>query len=221
MSVLGNYGKAITKAPWVFISLILVITLVMGYFSQDFEQASEEDAFTPDDDVSKANQEVRDEFGSQRGQLTVLIKAEDKVLSRQSLLAQLELENRTLGSGVSDLIINGPDDPNGISSPAEIVVQSIFYTRSFIASQEFISNSSVNRTCLEEEKLINAFISKGFSLSIDEKRIVLSGGSIPVDIDCLMVPLFLEFQPYEPQDLPSYTEMAPMAVALEFLLSKE
>ncbi len=101
------------------------------------------------------------------------------------------------------------------------MVQSIFYTRSFIASQEFISNSGINQTCLEEEKLINAFISKGFFLSIDEKRIVLSGGSIPMDIDCLMDPLFLEFQPYEPQDLPSYTEMAPMAVALEFLLSKE
>ncbi len=61
-----------------------------GYFSQDFEQASEEDAFTPDDDVSRANQKVRDEFGSQRGQLTVLIKAEDNVLSRGSLLAQLD-----------------------------------------------------------------------------------------------------------------------------------
>ena len=111
MNLLKGYGKAITRFPWVFIGIILVITLGMGYFSQNFEQASEEDAFTPDDEVSRANREVQDEFGSQRGQLTVLIRSDDNVLSRNSLLAQLELGSRAANSSVSDLIVPTPDDP--------------------------------------------------------------------------------------------------------------
>lgn len=221
MNLLKGYGKAITRFPWVFIGIILAITLGMGYFSQNFEQASEEDAFTPDDEVSRANREVQDEFGSQRGQLTVLIRSDDNVLSRNSLLAQLELGSRAANSSVSDLIVPTPDDPNGISSPAEIIVQSIFYTRSSTASLEIISNITGEDPCLEQERLTNAFISKGFSLSEEEEKIVLNGGSIEIMVDCLTEPLMLEFDPYKSEDLPRYTSQAPMAIALEFLLSEE
>jgi hypothetical protein len=221
LDLLRKYGESISRRPWIFIGIILVITLGMGYFSQNFQQASEEDAFTPDDEVSQANQEVKDEFGSQRGQLTVLIKSENNVLSRESLLAQLDLESGAIDSGVSDLIVTTADDPNGIFSSAEVIVQSIFYTNSFAESRNFSRSLSVNATCLEEEKLINSFISRGYSLSLEEQKTVLNGGSIEVDVDCLTEPLILEFEPYDPSNLPAYTEDAPMAIALNFLLSKD
>jgi hypothetical protein len=222
MKILGAYGKAITRAPWAFIIGILFITVVMGYFSQSFEQASEEDAFTPDDEVSKANQEVRDEFGSQRGQLTVLIESDDNVLSKESLLAQLDLEERTLNTSVADLIVTTPDDPDGISSPADIIVQSIFFVSSLEASKAFVnSTSTIPSECLEAESIQNAFISKGFFLTVNEKRTVLEGGSIEIMVDCLTYPLILEFEEYDPTNLASYTSVAPMAIALEFLLSED
>lgn len=222
MKILGSYGKAISKAPWAFIAGIVVITLIMGYFSQNFESGTEEDAFTPDDEVSQANQRVREEFGSQRGQLTVVLESEDNILSRDSLLAQLELEERVLDSKAADLIVTSPEDPDGISSPAEVVVQSIFYTRTFEVASSYIEGPPGNFSdCFDQENFINAFISKGFSLTIDEKREILEGGNITFHVDCLTFPVVIEFQEYDPADLPAYTSQAPMAVALEFLLSKD
>lgn len=219
MKLLGSYGKAIGKAPWMFIGIILAITLVMGYFSGDFNSSSEEDAFTPDDEVSRANQRVREEFGDQRGQLTVLARS-DNILSRETLLSMLDLEERILNSSVKDLIISTPEDPDGISSPAEIVIQSIFYHRSFEASMDHINTSNQDQ-CLDREMIINSFISKGYSLSIDEKRTVLNGGDVMVEVDCLTSPLPFSFDTYDPSDLPSITGDAPMAIALEFLLSDD
>ena len=221
MNLLSAYGKAISSHPWVAIGVIVIITGFFGYFTTQYEFGSDEDSFAPEDEVSRANIEVREEFGSQRGQLTVLIRSDGNVLSRESLLAQLDLMERALNSSVSDLIVTMPEDPDGFSSPAEIVVQSIFYIRSFSASQEYMGNGSTNLSCLDREKLINAFIGKGFSLTVDEQREVLRGGEVRIKIDCLPYPLVLDFDPYRPEDLPVYTAGAPMAVALEFLLSKE
>jgi predicted RND superfamily exporter protein len=222
MELLGKYGKAISKAPWAFITGIVVITLIMGYFSQNFESGTEEDAFTPDDEVSQANRKVREEFGTNRGQLTVVLEAEDNILSRDSLLAQLDLEERALDSKAADLILPSPEDPDGISSPAEIIIQSIFYTASFETSTMYLEGPPSNfSSCFDREKFINAFISKGFSLTIDEKREILIGGNITFEVDCLVDPVVIDFDEYKPSDLPMYTSQAPMAIALEFLLSED
>jgi len=222
MELLGKYGKAISKAPWAFIAGILAITLILGYFSGNFHSGNEEDAFTPDDEVSQANVEVREEFGSQRGQITVVLESDENILSLDSLLAQIELERRVLNSSASDLIVPSPEDPDGITSPAEIVIQSIFYTKTFEASAGLMQGSSGNFSdCFDTEKLINAFISKGFSLSLDEKENILVGGNITISVDCLTYPIVVDFERYSPEDLPSYTSNAPMSIALEFLLSGE
>ncbi len=224
MNILSSYGKIISKYPWIAIGAVLLLTLFFGYYSSQFQFSSEDDSFAPEDEVSRANQRVRDDYGSQRGQLTVLIKAKgsgNNILTRESLLTMIDLEEKVLGSDIRQQVVASPENPDGVTSPAEIVIQSIFYTRTFQESMKYMGLEDQNLSCLEQEKLINAFISKGFNLSIDEKRAILNGGNVTIIVDCLPFPLVLEFTPYFPQELLLYTENAPMAIALDFLLSKD
>jgi predicted RND superfamily exporter protein len=209
----------------VFIIAILLITITMGYFSQNFSQESDEGSFATQDEISRANQRVQDEYGTQTGQISVLFRSNDNILSKDSLHAMVDLESSIKSSDMTDAIVTTPEDPNGILSVAEIVIQSIFYSISNQASMQFASQPSDPESnlsdCLDIETLINTFITKAFSLSLEEKRTVLDGGSIFIDLDCLPAPLELTFPEYSPEQLPGYTMDAPMAIALEFLLSKE
>jgi len=225
MKALETYGKAITKAPWAFIAVIIFITLFMGYFSQNFQQESDEGSFAPDDEISRANQRVQDEYGSQTGQINILFESENNVLDREVLNAMLDFEEDVLSSNASSLFLSTPDTPKGIISPADIVVQSIFYNASMEASLRFAGpfpfpGENISG-CLETEGLINAFISKGFSLTPEEKKAIINGGEVEIEVECLSAPVVLGFKAFEPSDLPSYASDAPMAVGLEFLLSGE
>ncbi|MGA1819722.1 MAG: efflux RND transporter permease subunit [Thermoplasmatota archaeon] len=225
MKALEVYGRAITKAPWVFIAAIIIVTLAMGYFSQNFQQESDEGSFAPNDEISRANQRVQDEYGGESGQITVLFRSEGNVLSPTSLSAMLDLEERIQGSGIEDILLSTPENPDGMLSPADIVVASIFYNVSLEASGRYASfpgDPSSNATgCLDIENLISTFFVKGSTLTIEEKRTVLNGGSIFVEAECLPEPVELIFPVYDHSDLPGYTKDAPMSVGLEFLLSKE
>ena len=88
---------------------------------------SSENAFSPDNEAAIANEKVREDYGGESGRLTILIIAKDNVLSRASLLAQLDLEDKILVSEVSEVINGTQENPAGILSPATIVIQSIFY----------------------------------------------------------------------------------------------
>lgn len=221
MKILENYGKAIGKAPWLFIIGILLVTFIMGYYSTQFSQSSSEDSFSPDDEVSRANIRVQDEYGTERGRITVYMESDGNLLSREDLLSQITIGERILGSNLTDIITPTPDSPSGFSSPAEIIVQSIFFNAAYEASLQYSNSTSDPEDCLSQESLLNTFISKAFMLTDQEKRIILNGGEISIDVPCSTVPVVLVFDTYDPGSLPGYTRNAPMAIALEFLLSEE
>ncbi|MBN1539806.1 MAG: MMPL family transporter [Candidatus Thermoplasmatota archaeon] len=224
MKALEIYGRAINRAPWAFVIGILVITGILGFFIQNFEMGSDEEAFALNDEVSQADRRVREEYGSQSGQLTVLFRSDENVLNPGPLNAMLDLEEAVKRSDVQDMIIPSPNDPDGILSPAEIVIQSIYYNISLKTSRMFIGDTDDNTSissCLDNEKLMNTFIAKGYSLTMEEKRAVVNGGVILVEIECLPSPLELVFPVYDPSQLPGYTRDAPMAKGLEFLLSRD
>ena len=237
MQFLERYGEYIGKSPWTFITIIIAITLVMGYFLADFEQESDEGAFAPEDDMSAANLRVQEEYGGVGEQVTVLVEARGNVLSRENLVAQLTLEDHIRNSIVNDIILRTPDNPDGITSSAEIVIQSIFYVKAMESASAVpngtdfggypLANSSGNTTnnsfadCFTAEKMIGAFISKVYNLTFEEKRAIIEGGTVNFTLPCIPEPISLKFEPYTFSDLPKYTKAAPMSVALEFLLSKE
>ncbi|MBN1390822.1 MAG: RND family transporter [Candidatus Thermoplasmatota archaeon] len=225
MKALEAYGKTINKAPWIFIAGILIITLIMGYFSMDFQMGSDEGSFAPDNEISRADQRVREEYGSQSGQLIVLFRSDGNVLSPGSLNAMLDLEEAIQGSDITDIVIKTLDTPDGVTSPADIIIRSIYYNISLQA----VATYAVTRdgpmsdlsSCPDAGNLTNTLTSKGSSLSMEEKRVVLNGGVVLIDVDCLAEPLQLEFKGYDPSQLSGYTSDAPMARGLEFLLSRE
>ena len=220
-SPLRSYGKAINKVPLAFITALVVITLVMGYFALDFEQTSEEDSFSPDDEVSRANRRVQEDYGNSSSQISVLVES-DNVLSIDSLNAQLDLEERIRGTDVVDVIKPQPENPSGIQHPAKVIVQSRFYTAAMEASpvQGGPQNASIPG-CVDDKNIVNAFLSLLYSLSIEEQRTILNGGEITVELPCITDPLVLGFDSYSPEELGQLTDNAPMAIALEFLLSQD
>ena len=231
MNLLERYGKMIGRYPWFFVAVIIAATLVMGYFSQDFRMGSEENAFTPDDEVSRANQRVQDDYGSQSAQITTLIRTDGNILSAGSILEQIELESAIKNStGIMDMIVPTAEDPDGITYPGDIVVQSIFFT---VAAEEAEKHGGVygftdqdnGTACLGRESILNSFVAKGYSLEPDEKRTIIEGGEIAIPVNCPDGPVFgefiLAFQPYDIEKLPEILSAAPMAVALDYLLSGE
>ena len=243
MRLLERYGNLIGKNPLIFISIIVAITLVMGYFLTEFEMESSEGAFAPEDDISVANQRVQDEYGRVGKQITILIESDENVLSKESLIAQLTLEERIRNSGMNDIILSTPDNPDGITSGVEIVIQSIFYVKAMESAPRDPNGTDIGNyppmsglpagndpanasnvsfsDCFEAEKMIRAFISKVYNLSFEEKLTVINGGTVNFSLPCLAFPIQLKFEPYVPSNLSKYTSAAPMAVALEFLLSSE
>lgn len=220
MSVLAYYGKAINRAPWAFIAALIAITMVMGYFAQDFEQSSEEDSFSPDNEVSRANNRVQEGYGNSSEQISVLLESEN-VLSRESLNAQLDLEERISDSDVAEIIKPRPENPSGIQHPAKVVIQSLFYSAALEAAPEQGVQTNGTPDCVEEKNLINVFLNRLHSLSIEEQRRVINGGEISMDLPCVPAPVVLEFEEYTPEVLTDVLNRAPMSIALDFLLSKD
>lgn len=221
MRILEILGRSISKRPWAYITTIVVITIVMGYFSQYFEQSTEENAFTPDDEVSRANTLVNEEFGSSIGRISILIKADTNVLDPGSILAQIDISEGIFSSEAERALFYPPDGTSPVLSPASVLVQSLFYVKTMEVAPQLIAGMSSNMSCLEEEKLMNAFISKGFSLTHDEMRTVIQGGEILMVIDCFTMPVVMTFDPYDPSDISYLMGSAPMARSLEFILSKD
>ena len=124
MSYLGRYEGAIAKRPWPFIAVILVITIAMIFFSTRVSFSAGEDSFSPSTEEGEANTRVREQYGTQANPVTVLFMSDDNVLSRENLDAMLVLEGMVLDSEAAEHLVATSTDPDGIGSPAEIVVVS-------------------------------------------------------------------------------------------------
>jgi len=125
--MMKGYGRAVTRHPWVFISVIVALTLVMGYFASKAEISSSEHDFAPDNEVAVANDKIMEEYGQQADSFTAVLVSEENVLARESMISMLELEEELMGSDVAKAIERTPDNPTGITSPANIIAQSAYF----------------------------------------------------------------------------------------------
>lgn len=126
MRFLEIYGKALGKYHWFFILAILIITAVLGFYFTRFEQQTSEDAFIPENEIARAYELIQNEFGGSVGQLIILMDAEDNILSSDSLMIQMGLEERIRNNTrITSNMVSTPRDPDGLAYPGEVVAQSI------------------------------------------------------------------------------------------------
>jgi len=86
-----NIGNSIEKRPWLFVSIIIIITIILGSFIGGLKFETNFDDFTPDDPLVKANIRINEYFGENKQVL--IIRAEtrnNKTILEPQLLKDLE-----------------------------------------------------------------------------------------------------------------------------------
>lgn len=218
MNFIGRYEKMVSQKPKTFIAIVIAITLVMSFFAAQMEMNFGEDDFAPDTEVALANRLVRDDFGRDIRQISVISISDDNILDRRSLIAQIDLEESIRGSShVQDIIQTSTENPTGITSPARLI------------SQALIIQSMLEEgiTPGESDGILQELTERVFSLSYNEMRTILEGGELTIEITSLPEPMNLEFNAYEPGDLnelyrnPFLSFIFPVEEILSFLLSND
>jgi predicted RND superfamily exporter protein len=218
MRLLGRYERAIARKPWVAIILVLLVTMFMAYSATNVDSGFEDDDFRVDNDIAQANDEVQERFGSQVSTFTVLIVAEDNALSRDVLLVQLELEERLTDARVQEVLVRTPENPTGIANAVDLVAQAAFLTEGMEAADQFVNDTDNNGT---GAVAYAEFFEMMANLTIDERRTIIEGGSLELNLSTVPVPVVLEYEPYEPSMLPAYLKGTPFKEVLPFLLSED
>lgn len=67
-------GSTIEKAPWLIITLVIIVTIILSSFTRGLEFETNFDDFTPEDPLVQANIRIGDYFG--QNQRTIIIRAE-------------------------------------------------------------------------------------------------------------------------------------------------
>jgi hydrophobe/amphiphile efflux-3 (HAE3) family protein len=156
MSVMSGLGSKVSARPGAVIAIILVITIVLGYFGSGFENDADPESFNPDHELIIAANEAGDLFGTEEYNLLIIVKADDNnLLEIEDMEAMIEFED-TLRSDpdVSSAIVPAQNNPAGYASLADIIVMSYgllqaragmdFMLQSVITLAETLENSNIS-----------------------------------------------------------------------------
>ncbi|MFO8109938.1 MAG: MMPL family transporter [Thermoplasmata archaeon] len=221
MNLIGNYEKLVSRRPRVFITLLIVLTLILSFFASQADMAPGEDDFQPDTEIASANSMINQEYGREGEQIVVIFVARDNVLRRDSLITQLELEQRIgMSDTVTSVIEADPQNPSGVSSPARLIATAAFINEATKEMPEAGGMEPSNESADMQELLMR----KAFTLSIDEMVTILEGGQLTVGGG--PYPIVIDFEPFEPLMLtelyenPFISESFHLEDILSFLFSK-
>jgi len=225
MNPIGRYERMVSRRPKICIVILIVATLFLSFFAAQMEMDSGENDFQPDTETARANQRISEQYGDQHSQITVITVA-DNVLSRQTLLRQLELEQQIRATGsVDSIITNTSDAPAGVSSPARLIAQAQFIARA-AQSIPHDSGSMPSPSSTDGMTQQTALIHHARSLSPGDMQTILAGKNLSVRVPG-MQPISLEFNPYEPGMISDFVTDAavsralPLDTILPFLLSND
>jgi len=223
MNIIGRYEKMVSKRPWAFITVLVVITLIFSFFASQMEMNFGEDDFQPDTEVALANRRVNEIYGRDGEQITLIFISENNVLSSDSLVYQLEFEEKILGSDFDmDMVETTPESPQGFSSPARLIAQTRFISELVDLSEQFIGPDQGDFSEIQQE-----LSEKVFTLNTEEMKTIIGGGTLEVDFSFVPEPIPVEFDPFEPEMLdelyadPFISEIFPLEDILGFLLSSD
>jgi len=213
MNSLGRYERAIANRPKAFVALVLVITLILGYYMSQMESGGFGDDFESDDPVAVANAKVNEDYGTPSDRITILFKSEINVLTRDALMAQIELEELILTSNASQYLVGSQIDPTGLSSPAKLITQAGFFYSSMaqLAVNGYYGDNAT--------PFIGELTGIMLSLTPEERMVVLEGGDM--DVSLSIMDLNLSFPPFQPANTESYLAGMPFEDALSFSLSND
>ncbi|MFW6376143.1 MAG: efflux RND transporter permease subunit, partial [Thermoplasmatota archaeon] len=227
MNLIGKYGKVVSKWPKLFIVFLVIITIILSFFASQMSMESGEDDFQPDTEIAEANNMINEKYGEEQNRITIVTVADDNVLSRESLVTQLDMEAAVLNSDtVTEIIKSTSQNPNGISSPAKLIAQSKFVNKSLslmVRPEEGQSSSTDNTTQDVQKELMD----KAFSLTPEEMKTILNGGELTIELSVSPQPVVLDFKEYTSAEItafyqnPIISQAFPLEDILDFSLSND
>lgn len=226
LTIISLYHRIVLKHPKIVLIIISSITLLMGYFASQASFSSHSRDFMPENIQASALDEVRSDFGADGQKLIALFEGPGGALDSSNLLSQLALEERINNSELASLSIEQYQSGQKILSPANIVVYARVYGVAIDVLLEHyptIAQGPVpgkfdgqHSGGIRQE--LGEFI---VSLPVEEKRIVLQGGSLTLDLAEMSSPIELFFSPYHAEELGAILQRAPFSHFLEMLLSRD
>ena len=196
------------------IAVVLLVTLVLGYFAAGVSFSSNEEDFFPTSEVARASATADELFGTQGQSVTIVCSDSGNVLSRDSLAGQLRLEKLILDSTAAGIIAPSFQSPWGIQSIASLIAQSRFFGEAMLQIAPLSSASGVDVNVLQE-RLLSSMI----TLAPDDMLAVIEGGLLTVGIEGS--DYAVAFSPYEPGMVPQLVAASPFPDAFTFLLSTD
>ncbi len=228
MNLIGKYEKEIAKRPRAFIVALVIITIFLSFFASQMQMESGEGDFQPDTEIARANDMIREEYGEEQNQITIVTVSEENVLGIDALTTQLELEKKVLDSEkITSIIKNTTQNPSGVSSTARLISQAKFVNRTLSLMENLRPNGSSTGPANGTTAMQKELMWKAFSLTPDELKTILEGGNLTLRSSAVPQPIELNFQVYEPQQLHNFyqneiiSEAIPLEDILSFLLSKD
>jgi hydrophobe/amphiphile efflux-3 (HAE3) family protein len=140
MSIMSGLGDKVSQKPKAVIAIIIVLTLVFGYFAMSFQSEVDPSAFNPDHELIEASEEAGDLFGTSEYTLLILAKAKDgNLLEIDDLKAMVDLESDLRNDSlVSSAILPSQTNPTGFTSPADLLVLSFNLIESRLDIDSFL-----------------------------------------------------------------------------------
>ncbi len=128
-------GRFVTEHAKATVAIVLVLTLVLAYFATEAQMETDYKSFMPDDEASRAYNEIMDDYYSTEI-VQVLIKYNDSnAVSKQALIEELLFESDIVND--SDIVdhLQTPGDPSrSIYSVADMVISLDMMSKSMIST---------------------------------------------------------------------------------------
>jgi len=119
------FPALVSDNPWKIISLLLVVTLVMGYFASHAEMETEEETFEPDTETAIWMDQVEEEFGT-TGEVVQIVFIGDRGDSlNQDVLLDMHRTKEAFfeEEKINETLMETDDFPDGMITLADLIIQ--------------------------------------------------------------------------------------------------
>ena len=118
---LRSLGNVVSKKPLSVAVLILVITLLFGFYASQMQISADLKTFLPNDEMTNADEKISNEFGDT--DIMELIFISNNMVSKEGMNDMLNVESSLINDSEIRDSLKTPDNPgNSIISPVDLII---------------------------------------------------------------------------------------------------
>jgi predicted RND superfamily exporter protein len=160
-SIMGKFGKYVSKRPKTVIGIIVLISIIMMSFSAMVESDMGMESFTPDSDEIKAFKKISSEYGNTEMVLVAVEAKQGSILEREKMIETLQFIKRLYEDPQVNKTILEPKNQAVMSIPSFLAHYSIMLSSQQPASDITIEDEIAeisNKSDGEIKQLLGAYL---------------------------------------------------------------